>query len=133
MAESADFFERFAMQPVDATGFDAALAAAPDLACVYFWGEHCFNCEQFKNAVQITPQRLQALGVSWLHANVYADTALGRRFGLHGVPAFYFFAAGRKLGRITGWQGFEHFAGVVADLRARLASEKQTEDSVQTA
>ncbi len=127
MAESTDFFERFAMEPVDAAGFDAALAAAPDLVCVYFWGENCFNCEQFKNAAQIAPQRLQA------HANVYADTALGRRFGLHGVPAFYFFAAGRKLGRITGWQGVEHFAGVVADLRARLASEKQTEDSVQTA
>jgi thioredoxin-like negative regulator of GroEL len=133
MAESTDFFERFAMQPVQATGFDAALAGAPDLACVYFWGENCFNCEQFKKAVQIAPQRLQALGVHWFHANVYADTALGRRFGLHGVPAFYFFAAGRKLGRITGWQGIEHFAGVVADLHARLASELQTEDRVQTA
>ena len=123
MAEPSDFFQRFAMQPVDSAGFDAALAQAPGLACVYFWGEDCFNCEQFKKAVQIAPQRLEALGVRWFHANVYADAALGRRFGLHGVPAFYFFAGGRKLGRVTGWQGFEQFAGVVGDLRDRISTE----------
>ena len=121
------FFERLAMQPVDSAGFDAALAEAGDaLVAVYFWGEDCFNCEQFKKAAALKAAELQALGLQWLHADVYADPALGRRFALHGVPTFFFFHRGRKLGRITSWPGWQAFSDAVRGLRERIAPAAET-------
>jgi thioredoxin-like negative regulator of GroEL len=117
------FFEQFGMGPVDSAGFDAALQAAGDaLVAVYFWGEDCFNCEQFKKAATLKAAQLQSLDLHWLQADVYADPALGQRFGLHGVPTFYFFHRGRKLGRITSWPGWPQFESAVLDLRQRTGS-----------
>lgn len=115
------FFERFGMQPVDAAGFDATLAAANDaLVGVYFWGENCFNCEQFKKAATLKQADFADLDLRWLQADVYAQPALGQRFGLHGVPTFYFFHRGKKLGRITSWPGWPAFHTAVQGLRQRI-------------
>jgi thioredoxin-like negative regulator of GroEL len=125
-----DFFQRFSMQPVDGAGFDAALEATGDaLVAVYFWGEDCFNCEQFKRAATLKAGEMQALSLHWLQADVYAEPALGQRFGLHGVPAFFFFHRGRKLGRITGWPGWPAFNGAVADLRRRTEIRAETPEN----
>ena len=122
-----DFFERFGMQPVSAAAFDAALDAAGDaLVGVYFWGDNCFNCEQFKKAAVLKEVELKAQGVHWLQANVYEDTELGRRFSLHGVPTFYFFHRGRKLGRITSWPGLPQFQQAIAGLRERISASSAT-------
>lgn len=122
------FFQQFAMQPVDSSGFDAALARAGDaLVGVYFWGQDCFNCEQFKKAAGLQADAFLGLGLQWLHADVYADPALGQRFGLHGVPTFYFFHRARKLGRITSWPGWPAFEAAVQDLRRRIESDAPPE------
>ncbi|AKJ28617.1 thioredoxin family protein [Caldimonas brevitalea] len=116
-------FARLQMQPVAAAGFDAALAAAGDaLVAVYFWGDHCFNCERFKQAAEPKAAELSALRLHWLQANVYTDTELGRRFSLHGVPSFYFFHRGKKLGRITSWPGLPAFTKAVEDLYMRIGA-----------
>ena len=121
------FFERFGMRPVNSAGFDAALGEAGDaLVAVYFWGEDCFNCEQFKKAAALKAPELQALGLHWLQADVYADPALGRRFALHGVPTFHFFHRGRKLGRVTSWPGWQAFSRAVRELRQRIAAAPET-------
>lgn len=115
------FFQQFGMRPVTAGGFDAALQQAGDaLVAVYFWGEDCFNCEQFKKAAALKAEQLQGLGLHWLQADVYAEPALGQRFGLHGVPTFYFFHRGRKLGRVTSWPGWPQFERAVQGLHERL-------------
>ncbi len=119
----ASFFQQFGMEPVGSAGFDAALAqAGDDLVGVYFWGEDCFNCEQFKKAAQLKSGEWHGLGLHWLQADVYADPALGQRFGLHGVPTFYFFHRGKKLGRITSWPGWPAFEKAVADLKTRIGT-----------
>lgn len=121
MSGDGGFFQRFGMQPVASAGFDAALAAAGDaLVGVYFWGEDCFNCEQFKKAATLKAAAFAELEVHWLQADVYADPALGQRFGLHGVPTFYFFHRGRKLGRITSWPGWPAFEQAMTDLLHRV-------------
>jgi hypothetical protein len=123
----ADFFDQFGMQPVDSAGFDAALAAAGDtLVGVYFWGTDCFNCEQFKKAATLKHEAFGELGVHWLQADVYADRPLGLRFALHGVPTFYFFHRGRKLGRITSWPGWPAFEKAVRDLQVRIKAVHET-------
>lgn len=116
-----EFFDVFAMKPVDSAGFDQALAdAGDDLLAVYFWGENCFNCDQFKKAALLKQDDIRALGLRWLQADVYADRPLGLRFGLHGVPTFYFFHRGKKLGRITSWPGLPQFMAAISRLREDL-------------
>ena len=115
-------FARLAMRPVTSADLDAALADAGDaLVAVYLWGEDCYNCEQFKKAAQLKAEAIAGLDLHWLQADVYADRPLGQRFALHGVPTFFFFHRARKLGRITGWQGWPAFERVVQDLRRRIA------------
>ena len=122
-----DFFDRFSMQPVSAATFDGALAEAGEaLVGVYFWGDNCFNCEQFKQAAVLKQAELQAQGLHWLQANVYEDRELGRRFSLHGVPTFYFFHKGKKLGRITSWPGLPQFKQAIAGLRERISAAPAT-------
>jgi len=117
-------FAAFGMREVNTETFDAAIAAAGDaLVCVFFWGVDCFNCEMAKKAMLAQPAGVRELGLSWLHANVYAHPELGQRFGLHGIPVFMFFHRGKKLGRATGWHGHAQFAAAVANARNKLAGK----------
>ena len=121
----SEFFELFDMRPVTAEGFDQALVDAGEaLVVVYFWGDACFNCDQFKKAATIRADDIRALGLHWLQADVYADSGLRRRFALHGVPTFYVFHRGRKIGRITSWPGIAAFTEA---MRKQL---KQIRDNV---
>jgi hypothetical protein len=117
-------FAAFGMREVDDGSIDAAVAAAgDDLVCVFFWGLDCFNCEMAKKAMLARPEPVRALGLHWLHANVYAHPELGKRFGLHGIPVFMFFHRGKKLGRATGWHGQAQFEGAVANARLKIAGK----------
>src|SRR5260370_42650703 len=98
--------EDLEMGEVGAENFDAEVASAGDaLAVVFFWGVDCFNCEIAKKAMLAQPDAIRALGLEWFHSNVYEHRELGRRFMLHGVPTWFFFHRGKRLGRATGWHG----------------------------
>lgn len=113
-------FAAFDMQALDAEHFDAGLASAGDaLAVVFFWGVDCFNCEIAKQAMLAHPDAIRALGLKWFHSNVYANPELARRFALHGVPAWFFFRRGKRLGRATGWHGLAQFEAAAATARAK--------------
>jgi hypothetical protein len=117
----ATAFTVFDMQELNAESFDAALAAAGDeLAVVFFWGVDCFNCEIAKKAMLAQPDAIRALGLKWFHSNVYEHRELGRRFMLHGVPTWFFFYRGKRLGRATGWHGLAQFEAAVAAARERI-------------
>ncbi|AOY91116.1 thiol reductase thioredoxin [Cupriavidus sp. USMAA2-4] len=117
-------FDLLAMQEVDGSTIDAALAAAGErMVCLFCWGVDCFNCEMAKRAMLANPEPIRALDLHWLHANVYAHPELGQRFGLHGIPVFLFFQGGRKLGRATGWHGHGQFAAAVANARLKAAGK----------
>jgi hypothetical protein len=114
-------FEAFDMHELAPADFDAGLArAGGDLAVVFFWGIDCFNCDIAKKAMLAQPEAIRALGLKWYHANVYAYPELGQRFALHGVPTWFFFHAGKRLGRATGWHGLREFAGAVAAARQKI-------------
>ncbi|GLU30677.1 thioredoxin family protein [Trinickia caryophylli] len=120
-------FSVFRMEAVSAGGFDAKLAAAGDaLVVVFFWGVNCFNCEIAKKAMLAQPEAIRALGLTWFHANVYEERDLARRFALHGVPTWYFFYRGKRLGRATGWHGIEPFQAAVAAAREKARAEVQS-------
>lgn len=110
-----DAFTLFGMQPVDNATADERFAAA-GLTCVFLWGDDCFNCDIAKKHMVSHQARIAALPMRWLHANAYRDVGLRDRFALHGVPAFFFYRDGRKLGRITGWPGIDAFCRAVDGL-----------------
>ncbi|WP_150567664.1 thioredoxin family protein [Pandoraea morbifera] len=116
-------FEAFSMRELTAASFDDGLREAGDaLAVVFFWGVDCFNCEVAKKTMLAQRDAIEALGLRWFHANVYADMALAKRFALHGVPTFFFFHRGKKLGRATGWHGLPQFRLAVAAAREKIAA-----------
>jgi hypothetical protein len=114
-------FAVFDMQELSADSFDAGLAeAGDDLAVVFFWGLDCFNCEIAKKAMLAQPDAIRALGLKWFHSSVYEHRELGRRFVLHGVPTWFFFYRGKRLGRATGWHGLGQFEAAVAAAREKI-------------
>lgn len=118
--DPSGLFSLLKMRRVDSRSFDAKVVDAPgqQLRCVFFWGHNCYNCDRFKTAALALRDQLNALDLSWFQSDVYQDEALGRRFGLHGVPAFVFYCAGKRLGRISGWPGLPSFSDAVERLRA---------------
>jgi len=116
-------FNAFDMQALAPDTFDAGVAGAGDaLVVVFFWGVDCFNCEIAKKAMLAQPDAIRALGLKWFHCNVYEYPELGRRFGLHGVPTWFFFHRGKRLGRATGWHGLAQFQAAVSAARAKFAA-----------
>jgi hypothetical protein len=109
------------MQELSAETFDAGLEpAADELAVVFFWGFECFNCEIAKKAMLAKPDEIRALRLKWFHSNVYEHRDLGRRFMLHGVPTWFFFYRGKRLGRATGWHGLGQFEAAVGAAREKI-------------
>lgn len=116
-------FATFSMDALDPANFDECVAASGDaLVVVFFWGVQCFNCEIAKKAMLANPERIKALGLRWFHSNIYEHRELGQRFALHGVPSWFFFYHGKKLGRATGWHGIGEFEGAVLAARAKIAA-----------
>ncbi|RFU45883.1 co-chaperone YbbN [Paraburkholderia sp. DHOC27] len=127
----ATAFATFGMQELTGESFDASLAAAADeLAVVFFWGLDCFNCEVAKKAMLAQPESIHALGLRWFHSNVYEHRELGRRFSLHGVPTWFFFHRGKRLGRATGWHGLAQFQAAVAAARDKIGQGGATHPAV---
>lgn len=122
----ANAFAAFSMDALDAVNFDKCVAASGDaLVVVFFWGVQCFNCEIAKKAMLANIERVKALELRWFHSNIYEHRELGRRFTLHGVPTWFFFYCGKKLGRVTGWHGIGMFENAVSAARAKIAALEQ--------
>jgi len=115
-----EFFDRFPMQRVNSAELDAVLgdgSAALDL--LFLWGRDCPNCDIAKRAILLRPDAMRWPQVRWLHCNVYDDAAMATRFGLHGIPTFFVFRDGKRLGRITSWPGIEAFRTAIDGILAR--------------
>ncbi len=83
------------------------------LQIVYFWGENCPNCVIAKRHLKEMAEDLKALPVDFHSVNAYEHTELATRFGLYGIPAFFFFRKGRPIGRVTSFPGKEEFLGAI--------------------
>jgi hypothetical protein len=112
-------FTVFEMQELSADSFDAGLEAAG-----WRW---CFSGGSTASAVKWrrrrcwrSPRRFARSGSNGSHSNVYKHRELGRRFMLHGVPTWFFFDRGKRLGRATGWHGLGQFEAAVATAREKI-------------
>ncbi|MFM0209386.1 hypothetical protein PQQ96_18435 [Paraburkholderia sediminicola] len=66
------------------------------------------------------PVDAAAFAVRWFHSNVYEHREPGRRCMLHGVPTWFFFYRGKRLGRATGRHGLGHFEAAIAASREKI-------------
>ena len=109
-----EFFQRFPMHRIVDNELDVELARDDNrIAILFLWGRDCPNCDIAKRQILLTPERFAWPEVRWLHDNVYDDPTMATRFGLHGIPAFFLFHRGKKLGRITSWPGTQPFVDAV--------------------
>ncbi|MGB4857965.1 MAG: thioredoxin family protein [Dokdonella sp.] len=116
------FFDQFTMLEISDDSLEDVLSASSaDIDILFLWGRDCRNCDVAKRTILAGPSCFQWPKVRWLHGNVYAEPALGTRFGLHGIPAFIVFSRGRKLGRISPFPGTEPFIAAINRQIEKLA------------
>ncbi|HEY4092574.1 MAG TPA: thioredoxin family protein [Luteibacter sp.] len=109
-----EFFARFPMPKITHGELDTDLAADDNrIVILFLWGRDCPNCDIAKRQILLTPERFQRAELRWLNDNVYDDPRMATRFGLHGIPAFFLFHRGKKLGRISPWPGTQAFMDAV--------------------
>lgn len=121
MSDVSTFFEQFEMLCVSDATLDAVLSASPcDIDILFLWGRDCPNCDIAKRSILAVTARFQWPQVRWLHGNVYAEPALGTRFGLHGIPTFIVFHRSRKLGKISPFPGADPFIDAINQQIAKL-------------
>jgi thiol-disulfide isomerase/thioredoxin len=100
----------------DDASFDREVRAVRGaLVVVYFWGPDCPNCDVFKAAL---PGILDELGEAPVRlVSVEAigspDTALAH--SIYGVPTFYLYRDGEKLGRMSEFRGRRFFVDVLRE------------------
>lgn len=119
MTETAHprFFWQFPMRLVREARLAEFLPDDGRLRILFLWGKDCPNCDIAKGQMLLTQDRFSWPDVEWLHDNVYEDPGMATRFGLHGIPAFFVFRGGKKLGRIGQWPGTEAFVAAIEKLR----------------
>lgn len=116
----AEFFDVYSIEKVCSDDFDQKVLPWQGLACVFFWGHDCPNCEIAKRVLIDHKEEVDSLGLKWFHVNIYEDFDLATRFGLFGIPVFMFFKDGKKLGKISPFPGFDPFLEAVQNLRVRV-------------
>lgn len=103
-------FESLQMHQLKTDTFDSEIRHHENkVTAVFFWGINCPNCEVAKKMLHQDYEQVKKMDIDWFHVNVYEDFELGTRFGLFGIPAFFFFKNGKKLGKISPFPGMEPF------------------------
>jgi thioredoxin-like negative regulator of GroEL len=96
--------------------FDAlVLEPRGELVLVYFWGKDCPNCEVFAADLQrvLEPFAGEKLRVVKVDASTHGS--LAQRFGLYGIPNFFLFRDGKKLGKMSQYYGRAYFDRVLRE------------------
>jgi thioredoxin-like negative regulator of GroEL len=117
------FFVKFDSTELSSSNFDQIVTNSDKtdtISCVFFWGHNCPNCDIAKTALHSEYEIVSTLDLKWYSVNVYEQTGLGTRFGLHGVPTFLFFYKGKKQGRISPFPGIDPFMDAVKSLRSKI-------------
>lgn len=110
----SNFFTEFPIVQLTEKNFDdAVLNSDASLICVFFWGPNCPNCDIAKRLLLEEKDRSLSWPIKWFHVNAYEESELATRFGLHGIPVFFLFKNGKKLGRITSFPGIDEFEKVI--------------------
>ncbi len=86
-----------------------------ELVLVYFWGKDCPNCEVFAADMQRVLEPFVDAKLRVVKVDAYTHEALAQRFGLYGIPNFFLFRDGKKLGKMSQYYGRAYFQKVLTE------------------
>ena len=82
---------------------------------LYFWGPDCPNCEFFASRLPTVLEQLGDVRARLVKVNAYEHDALATRFALYGIPQFYLYRDGKRLGKMSEFRGDAFFLQVLRD------------------
>lgn len=82
---------------------------------LYLWGPDCPNCVLFKRQLPAVLELLQGVPFRLYALDVYEHPEVATRFGVHGIPHFLLFKAGKKLGKMSEFRGNKFWADVIRE------------------
>ncbi|MEM6559387.1 MAG: thioredoxin family protein [Myxococcota bacterium] len=85
------------------------------LTVVEFWGHDCPNCDVFAAAQSDLLKALGDAPVRFLKVNAYDDPTLATEWAIHGIPTFFLYRSGERLGRMTSFKGKEYWLAVIRE------------------
>lgn len=108
-------------QSVHSSEIDQVISTESDkIVGLFVWGHQCPNCEIAKRVLTDRKEELHQFNIKWLQSNTYEDFDMATKFGIHGIPTFFFFYRGKKLGRISPFPGWEAFSEALRQLNERI-------------
>lgn len=86
-----------------------------ELVVLYLWGDRCPNCEVFAAHLPKVLEELGDVPARLVKINVYEESSVATDLGVFGIPAFFLFRDGKKLGRMSEFRGVRFFVDVVRE------------------
>jgi thioredoxin 1 len=86
-----------------------------ELVVVYFWGPQCPNCEFFASRLPAVLEQLGDVPARLVKVNAYEHDSLATRFGLYGIPQFFLYRDGKRIGKMSEFRGDAFFLGVLRE------------------
>lgn len=86
-----------------------------ELVILYLWGHQCPNCEIFAAHLPKVLDELGDVPARVVKINVYEESSVATDLAVFGIPAFFLFRDGKKLGRMSEFRGLRFFVDVVRE------------------
>lgn len=96
----------FAAEVVDVRG---------ELVVVYFWGPDCPNCDFFATRLPGLLTQLAGESVRLVKVNAYAHPDVARAHAIAGIPQFFLYRDGVRLGRMSEFKSDAYWLAVIRD------------------
>jgi thiol-disulfide isomerase/thioredoxin len=96
--------------------FDAlVLEPRDELVVLYFWGPDCPNCDFFASRLPTVLEQLGDVAARLVKVNAYEHDALATRFAIYGIPQFFLYRDGKRLGKMSEFRGDAFFVQVIRE------------------
>ena len=73
------------------------------------------NCEFFASRLPAVLEQLGDVPARLVKVNAYEHDSLATRFGLYGIPQFFLYRDGKRIGKMSEFRGDAFFLGVLRD------------------
>lgn len=84
-----------------------------ELVIVYFWGPDCPNCDFFATRLPGLLAKLSGEKCRIVKVNAYAHPSVAREHAIAGIPQFFLYQDGVRLGRMSEFKSDDYWLAVI--------------------
>ena len=84
-----------------------------------FYADWCGPCQMMKPVFESTSKEYEGK-LKFLKLDTQAESGLGAKFGIQGIPAFVMLKDGKEIGRIVGYMGEDAFKEKINNVLSQL-------------